>query len=137
MPTKNIVWLASYPKSGNTWTRIFLANYIFAKNEPLPINQVHRVGIGDSVTKSYRMVAKGAFDPADHQQSLALRGKVLRAITANDADMNFVKTEWDHESPMFQVVIYFGKDPGPALGSTANHDAVCSRVIQHELGLFR
>jgi len=92
MPTKNILWLASYPKSGNTWVRIFLANYLFAKDEPVSINAVHRLGIGDSVTATYRRVAKGNFNPLDHQQTIALRGKVLRAIAANDADINFVKT---------------------------------------------
>ncbi|MEM9499728.1 MAG: sulfotransferase, partial [Pseudomonadota bacterium] len=37
--TKSIVWLASYPKSGNTWTRIFLANYLFNAPSPLNINK--------------------------------------------------------------------------------------------------
>ena len=33
---RNIVWLASYPKSGNTWFRIFLSNLL--KDSPLPVN---------------------------------------------------------------------------------------------------
>ena len=28
-----IIWLASYPKSGNTWVRSFLASYIYAKKK--------------------------------------------------------------------------------------------------------
>jgi len=96
MPRKSIVWLASYPKSGNTWARIFLANYLFDLKTPIPINQVHRLGTGDSIEKAYRLVARGsgsgAFDLADYRQSLALRGKVLNAIVNNDADVNFVKT---------------------------------------------
>lgn len=35
-----IVWLASYPKSGNTWFRVFLANLISGKTEPVDINQL-------------------------------------------------------------------------------------------------
>ncbi len=92
MPRKSIVWLASYPKSGNTWARIFLANYLFGRTTPMPINQVHRLGMGDSIEKMYRMVAKGPFDIADYRQSLALRGRVLAGIVNNDADVNFVKT---------------------------------------------
>jgi hypothetical protein len=107
MPTKNIVWLASYPKSGNTWVRIFLANYVFAKDEPLSINEVSRLGTGDSLTKHYRAIAKGAFDPRDHTQSIALRGKVLKAITANKADVNLVKTHNIHAKA-------FGTDLIPA-----------------------
>ena len=30
---KKIVWISSYPKSGNTWTRFFLSNYFFNKNK--------------------------------------------------------------------------------------------------------
>ena len=93
---KSIIWLASYPKSGNTWTRVFLANYIFNRQEPMLINEVHRLGIGDSVEKAYRMAARAmgqpGFDLADYRQTLALRGPVLRAIVNNAADVNFVKT---------------------------------------------
>ncbi len=89
---KSIVWLASYPKSGNTWTRVFLANYLFGRSEPMPINQVHRLGMGDSIEKAYRMVARGPFDPADIGATLALRGRVLGAVVNNGAEVNFVKT---------------------------------------------
>lgn len=91
-PRKSVVWLASYPKSGNTWTRVFLANYLFGRTEPMPINQVHRLGMGDSIEKAYRMVARGPLDPADFRQTLALRSRVLGAIVGNGAEINFVKT---------------------------------------------
>ncbi|HVU32162.1 MAG TPA: sulfotransferase domain-containing protein [Opitutaceae bacterium] len=32
---KGIVWLASYPKSGNTWFRMFLANYLRDGDQPI------------------------------------------------------------------------------------------------------
>ena len=35
-----IIWLASYPKSGNTWLRAFLANYLSNPAKPLPINDL-------------------------------------------------------------------------------------------------
>ena len=89
---KNIVWLASYPKSGNTWSRIFLANYLLGALEPVPINQVHRIGIGDSVANAYRIVAGGRYDPMDTMGHLRLREQVLRGIVNNGADVNFVKT---------------------------------------------
>lgn len=37
---KGIVWLASYPKSGNTWFRIFLANLLADQPEPVDINTI-------------------------------------------------------------------------------------------------
>ena len=36
----NIYWLASYPKSGNTWTRILLTNYLRNAGEPADINSL-------------------------------------------------------------------------------------------------
>lgn len=35
-----IVWLASYPKSGNTWARIFLNNYLLNGETPADINNL-------------------------------------------------------------------------------------------------
>lgn len=34
----SIIWLASYPKSGNTWLRVFLTNYCHEDNQPASIN---------------------------------------------------------------------------------------------------
>jgi aryl sulfotransferase len=35
---KKLVWLASYPKSGNTWLRVFLTNYLRNDGQPADIN---------------------------------------------------------------------------------------------------
>ena len=39
-----ILWLASYPKSGNTWMRAFLANLITDAPEPLGVFQLGVLG---------------------------------------------------------------------------------------------
>lgn len=36
-----IYWLASYPKSGNTWVRIFLTNYLQDGDKPASINHLN------------------------------------------------------------------------------------------------
>ena len=36
-----IYWLASYPKSGNTWFRTFLANLMSGSDTPVDINDLH------------------------------------------------------------------------------------------------
>jgi len=36
----NICWIASYPKSGNTWMRAFIENYIQNRNAPVDINSL-------------------------------------------------------------------------------------------------
>jgi aryl sulfotransferase len=38
--TPRIYWLASYPKSGNTWMRILLTNYLRNADEPADINSL-------------------------------------------------------------------------------------------------
>ena len=45
---KNIVWLASYPKSGNTWFRMFLANYEQNAEKPLPLENIESPPIASS-----------------------------------------------------------------------------------------
>jgi aryl sulfotransferase len=36
----NIIWIASYPKSGNTWMRVFLTNYMRNDESPADINKL-------------------------------------------------------------------------------------------------
>ena len=88
----SIVWLASYPKSGNTWTRIFLTHYLLNAEKPIPINQMHRFGFGDSIVKAYNMVAGRKINLNNLDLVLSFREKVLRGIVANKADINLVKT---------------------------------------------
>ena len=38
-----IVWVASYPKSGSTWLRIFLENLLTDSSSPIDINRLSRV----------------------------------------------------------------------------------------------
>ena len=41
-----IIWLASYPKSGNTWMRAFLHNLLLDPKEAVNINSVGTVCMG-------------------------------------------------------------------------------------------
>lgn len=43
-----IIWLASYPKSGNTWLRAFLANLLHGGAQPLQINELPKFVLGDN-----------------------------------------------------------------------------------------
>ncbi|MFK7941724.1 MAG: sulfotransferase domain-containing protein [Paracoccaceae bacterium] len=130
MPRKNIVWLASYPKSGNTWTRIFLANYLLNPDKPLPINQVHRIGMGDAVSGAYKMVNGGRYDPIDYKGHLKQRPKVLAGITNNGADLNFVKTHnlndkaFGHkliDASLTRSAVYIVRNPLDVAVSYARH----------------
>ena len=52
---RGIIWLASYPKSGNTWFRIFLSNLLQDANAPANINDLEKTPIAS---------ARGFFDEA-------------------------------------------------------------------------
>jgi len=43
-----IIWLASYPKSGNTWMRALLSNYNSNSDKPVSINELDTDGIASS-----------------------------------------------------------------------------------------
>ena len=127
---RNLVWIASYPKSGNTWTRIFLANYIVNGEQPVPINQVHRFGMSDAIAKTYQMVDKGRYNPTDRMRHLSIREKVLQGISNNGADLNFVKTHNENGKafgtqlilPRFtRSAIYIVRNPMDVVISYARH----------------
>lgn len=44
MVDQGITWLVSYPKSGNTWTRILLANFNANRETPIDINRIELHG---------------------------------------------------------------------------------------------
>ena len=52
-----IIWLASYPKSGNTWLRAFLANYQAGGSEPVDINRLPELSFADNRVRYFDQVA--------------------------------------------------------------------------------
>ncbi len=127
---KSIVWLASYPKSGNTWLRMFLANYLMHTTEPLPLTKAHLFTLGDAMPETYSVVARRPVDPRDEAAILALRPAVLRAIVANNADINLVKTHNQNRvikgldlipASHTRLALYVVRNPLDLVISYANH----------------
>ena len=131
---KNLVWLASYPKSGNTWLRLFFANYLVDSREPVPINHAERYSTGDSVVRNYQAVAKPkSFDPLDDRSALQLRDSVFRALTDNGAAINLVKTHCKNKrvdgvrlvpGHLTRAAIYIVRNPLDVMLSYADHYGV-------------
>ena len=40
---KKIVWITSYPKSGNTWLRYFISNYFYNKEKVFDFNIIRKI----------------------------------------------------------------------------------------------
>lgn len=146
-----IAWLASFPKSGNTWVRVFLANYLKDSDTPVSINQLSSIALGDSMLKFYQRY-EPSFDPKDELRSVQLREGVLRGLIGNPKDLHFLKTHnvngniegIDLIPPaLTRAAIYIVRNPLDVVVSYADHygltveeaaDAMCSiynRVIAH------
>lgn len=87
-----LLWIASYPKSGNTWVRAFLHNYIRAADRPQDINDLTALTTGENAAARYH-----PHDPRPASQySIAdvqrLRPIVHRDMAAARPGITFVKT---------------------------------------------
>lgn len=88
-----IVWLASYPKSGNTWLRAFLHNLLRNPATPMDINELDKFCLGDSQAPWYMQVSGGRSPAGMTKEDLApLRTKVHEAFTQAHPDSVFAKT---------------------------------------------
>jgi len=84
-----IFWLASYPKSGNTWLRIFLANLLrentASDQDELDINRLSMGSIGSS--REWVQEALGfEISELSHDEVDSLRPEAYRWIAKTDPD---------------------------------------------------
>ena len=88
----NIVWLASYPKSGNTWLRVFLANLIANKPDPVPLDQLHRYCDDEANPAHFSELAGKPSAELDLDEISMLRPQVHARIASASCGTRFVKT---------------------------------------------
>lgn len=130
---KNIVWLASYPKSGNTWFRIFLANLLADKNQPIDINQLGNTPIASSRWIFDDLVGIPAAE-LSHDEIDVLRADLYRHLSDNAKETLFLKihdayTLLDNATPLVppeatRGVLYFIRNPLDVAVSFANHSGI-------------
>jgi hypothetical protein len=87
-----IIWIASYPKSGSTWLRAFLHNYVRDAETPHDINSLMELTTGESSAARYRRLdprPASQYGIADVQR---LRPLVHRALADAHPGLVFVKT---------------------------------------------
>ncbi len=89
----NICWIASYPKSGNTWVRAFIANYLDGGTTPVDINTLHERSVAEARAERYRpYVAGGDTTRAGIADLCAIRSMVHADIARQAPGTVFVKT---------------------------------------------
>lgn len=89
---QGIIWLASYPKSGNTWMRAFLANLFAGEAEPVSFDRMVRFIPGEASTVWYRQIFGKDF-PLDNPLEVARnRNLVQTKIATSSQTPVFLKT---------------------------------------------
>ena len=117
-----IIWIASYPKSGNTWVRSFLSAYYFSKDGVFDIKNLTR--IEDYPNKQFfsQTVKEGEIHKhwEESQKKINKEGKVKFLKTHNSLIKAF---ENDFTQPKYSLgVIYIVRDPRNVITSVKNHN---------------
>lgn len=127
---KNIIWLASYPKSGNTWCRVFLA-YLFNKSDKSI--DLNHLGIGNIFSSRTIIEEQTGYDISElsSDECDELRSYAFEKLAEATNEDLYVKTHDAYISMnsgknMFPVnatkaVIYFIRNPFDVAVSFANH----------------
>lgn len=87
-----LIWLASYPKSGNTWLRSYLHNLLRNTSEPHDINKIDDFCLGESYVKWYERHAEKPLAELTPLELAALRPAAQADFTRVFPDSVFVKT---------------------------------------------
>lgn len=109
---KNMVWLASYPKSGNTWFRVFLSNLLSDSSQAVHINNLHLTSISSnrSIIDSYLGMHSAELDAEEVDN---LRPQVYQELSQESEGTVYIKTHeaWSLNSkgnPIFPEEITMG-----------------------------
>jgi Sulfotransferase domain len=127
---KGISWLASYPKSGNTWFRYFLLNLLENSDQPVDINHMEHITVASSRSLFDETVGIESSDLTGEEID-NLRPKVYRHIANHSENNCFFKihdayTYVAKDTPLVPPeitdrVIYFIRNPLDVAVSFANH----------------
>lgn len=125
-----VVWLASYPKSGNTWFRVFCSNLRADADEPVDINSLDRTPIAASAELFEDVTGTSAADLTDNEL-LNLRPSVYDHLSATLDEVLMCKTHDANtitpagrrlHSPLAtRSAIYFIRNPLDVAVSYAHH----------------
>lgn len=128
-----ILWLASYPKSGNTWVRIFLANLLKGDGGPVDINRVGEATLAEPGTAGFSLIDPRPWQQWRPAEIARMRPRVQERIAATGEGIVPVKTHSafvrDHGVPSINMAvshgaIYVVRNPLDVAVSYAHHQGM-------------
>ena len=128
-----ILWLASYPRSGNTWVRALLHNLLRRPATAYDINRLQDFTLIDSQARWYRVFDPRPCEELTKEEVAALRPRVHEAMTRAFPDTVLVKTHnalvEDRGTPMISLehtagAIYIVRNPLDVAVSYSHHFGV-------------
>ena len=131
MSLRRIIWLASYPKSGNTWLRTVLANYFLGRRKAVGINELRRFTRADVRADFYHAAAGGQYRGTTLEECLRVRPAALRLIAAEREGTHFVKTHTRIDRvagvtlippELTAAAVYVMRNPFDVVSSFARHN---------------
>ena len=118
---KNIIWIASYPKSGNTWMRSIIASLLYTENGEFDFELLKKIGTFDS-PYYYRHLKKNKNDfnrltdleviskyRVEAQNNFNLENK-LKFFKTHSANISFNGFDYTNNTTT-KGVIYLVRDP--------------------------
>ncbi|MDA3779311.1 MAG: sulfotransferase domain-containing protein [Bacteroidales bacterium] len=130
MNNKKIIWLASYPKSGNTWFRVFLSNLLSAGDKPADINNLHNTPIA-SARQIFDEVTGLSSSELTSDEIENLRPEVYKQIAQETEEVIYKKIHDSYHltqsgkqlipTEYSKGVIYFVRNPLDVAISFAHH----------------
>lgn len=141
---KGIIWLASYPKSGNTWTRNFLHNLINVMSgedtSSQNINRMNQMSTWEIAAKPYEVLLGKPVKECTRSEIASVRHKVQQKIADAANGLAFVKThhalvmDRQHPTINFNVTsgaIYIVRNPLDVAISFSHHmDSTIDSAIE-------
>ena len=145
-----IIWLASFPKSGNTWFRILLANLAGGESGPSDINDLYEQGGVASNRwefESVTMLDSGllSFDEIDCLRPLVYRTMAAEAVGQRWIKVHDAYTTTALGEPLFGrglpcAAVYLVRDPRDVAVSLAFHHSTsvdaAIRLVNADDGVY-
>lgn len=135
-----IVWLASYPKSGNTWVRVLLANYRHNGKEPVDINRLDTTPIASGRELFDELVGLPASDLLPEEID-SLRHEAYARLAETGSGPCFLKIHDAYVSPRGRPLVprrgtlgalYIIRNPLDVAVSYAHHSSwSLARTVRH------